>query len=96
MYYIYPVYFSLTEDSIPRGSTGIVCRPHRSVHLQRRPSVNNVLSEQDLEIPFSCITLDKEIGSGAYGAIYHGVIACEHQMEPVEVAIKVLKSENMC
>ena len=49
-----------------------------------------------MEIPFNCLTLDKEIGSGAYGSIYHGMIACEHQKEPIEVAVKVLKREFFC
>ena len=66
-------------------------RPHRSVESPKQSIVS--LTSEDLEIPFDCITLDKEIGSGAYGSIYHGVIACKHQIEPTEVAVKVLKSE---
>ena len=67
-------------------------RPHRSVDVQR-PSNLDSSAQDDLEIPFGCLTLDKEIGSGAYGSIYHGMIACEHQTKPVEVAVKLLKSE---
>lgn len=59
--------------------------------LQRSNTLSS--DQDDLKIPFACITLKKEIGSGAYGAIYHGVIDCEHQNEPVEVAVKVLKSK---
>ena len=68
-----------------------VTRPHRSV-LEPKQLITSITSN-DLEIPFECIALDKEIGSGAYGSIYHGVIACEHQTEPIEVAVKLLKSE---
>ena len=66
-------------------------RPHRSVDI-KRPSIS---SQDHFKIPFNCLTLDKEIGSGAYGSIYHGVIACEHQTEPVEIAVKVLKSKML-
>ena len=68
-------------------------RPHRSVEARRPSNQFDSTAHNDLEIPFSCLTLDKEIGSGAYGSIYHGLIACEHQTEPVEVAVKLLKSE---
>ena len=66
--------------------------PHRSVDRRRLSSITGSSIQDDLEIPFGCITLNKEIGSGAYGSIYHGMIACEHQTEPIEVAVKVLKS----
>ena len=69
----------------------VVTRPHRSVDRRRLSSITDSAIQEDLEIPFSCITLEKEIGSGAYGSIYRGMIACEHQIEPVEVAVKVLK-----
>lgn len=65
-------------------------RPHRSVKPHRSSAMEDD-APNDMEIPFECLTLDKEIGSGAYGSIYHGVIACEHQAEPVEVAVKLLK-----
>ena len=67
-------------------------RPHRSVEARRPSNQFDSTAHDDLEIPFGCVTLDKEIGSGAYGSIYHGLIACEHQTEPVEVAVKLLKS----
>ena len=76
-----------------RTSNGAI-RPHRSVDI-RRPLNLSKTEQDDLKIPFACLTLDKEIGSGAYGSIYHAVIACEHQTEPIEVAVKVLKSETI-
>ncbi|CAI8042549.1 hypothetical protein GBAR_LOCUS23602, partial [Geodia barretti] len=57
-----------------RTSNGAI-RPHRSVDI-RRPSNPTKDEQDDLKIPFGCLTLDKEIGSGAYGSIYHAVIAC--------------------
>ena len=69
-------------------------RPHRSVDI-KRPLISSDTSQDHFKIPFNCLTLDKEIGSGAYGSIYHGVIACEHQTEPVEIAVKVLKSKML-
>ena len=75
-----------------RTSNGAI-RPHRSVDI-RRPSNPTKDEQDDLKIPFGCLTLDKEIGSGAYGSIYHAVIACEHQIEPIEVAVKVMRSEH--
>ena len=69
-------------------------RPHRPVDLRRTSSLADDAVEDDLKIPFGCLTLDKEIGSGAYGLIYHGIIDCEHQAKPVEVAVKILKGES--
>lgn len=69
-------------------------RPHRSVK-PRRSSSTLYDTPDDMEIPFKCLTLDKEIGSGAYGSIYHGKIDCEHQAEPIEVAVKLLKSKAL-
>lgn len=53
-----------------------------------------VVDDTNWEIPFRCITLGEEVGSGAYGSIHRGEIACEHQKEPIEVAVKLLKSES--
>ena len=47
------------------------------------------------EIPFECITLGEELGSGAYGTIQKGIIDCCHQDEPIDVAVKLLKSESI-
>lgn len=57
--------------------------------------MHNRIANELWEVPFECITLGEELGSGAYGTICKGVIDCCHQDQSVDVAVKLLKSKTI-
>lgn len=69
-------------------------KQHKNV-CRRKSSATNRIPNSDWEIPFACITLEEEVGAGAYGSIHRGVIACQHQQTPIEVAVKLLKENAL-
>ena len=77
---------------LPPGSPRYTAVPRRHRIISNRRKASLTVKEADWEIPFSCVTFQGEIDSGAFGLIYRGVIDCSHQPDCVEIAIKVLKS----
>ena len=81
------------NDLLPLGKSRYTTVPRRHRIISDRRSSLKIVAA-DWEIPFPCVTLQEEIGSGAFGLIYHGVIACSHQPDCVEIAVKVLKRKS--
>lgn len=93
LYVSVPITFPLSF-SLPSLDNFQVRKCHRPVTRRRSSATHHRLNNESWEVPLECITLGEELGSGAYGTIHKGVIDCCHQDEPIDVAVKLLKSEN--